>query len=262
MKSKVFAVTVGAVVIAGAGLLLTGPKPAAQAAAQGARRAVVVELFTSEGCSDCPPADALATRLRRSQPVAGADVIVLGEHVDYWNSARWSDRFSQHTFSERQVDYAEHLHLDSPYTPQIVVDGHTDVLGSDRHGVERAIAEATAAPKADVRLSPEGDGVRVHVDHFPVAASGQEADVVLAITENGLRTHVGGGENAGRWLEHSAVVRTLRVIGSISVSPSSAFDTAVPVRLVPGGKRENTEAVVFVQARASRRVLGAASLPL
>ena len=142
------------------------------------------------------------------------------------------------------------------------MDGRTDALGNDPDAVERAIAEDARAPKADVRLSRAGDGVKVHIDHIPAGGAEARPTWCWPSTEDGLHTRVGGGENAGRYLEHSAVVRSLRVVGTLRRLQSAGYDATVPVSIAPGWRRENLQAVVFVQARASRHILGAASLPL
>ena len=114
---------------------------------------MLLELFTSEGCSSCPPADRLLETLDRTQPVAGADLIVLSEHVDYWNRLGWTDPFSSALFTQRQQDYVRQFHLDGAYTPQLVVDGQTDVVGSDERAARSAIlkAETHSKPAIDVR---------------------------------------------------------------------------------------------------------------
>src|SRR5215469_6121978 len=129
---------------------------------------VLVELFTSEGCSDCPPADAVLERLDRSQPVAGAQLIVLSEHVDYWNDIGWRDPYSSHTYSERQSAYGTRFGLSSVYTPQMVVDGKFEFVGSDER---RAITTAERAAKADkINMSLSGAHIEseselaVHLD--------------------------------------------------------------------------------------------------
>src|SRR5690349_15806897 len=106
-----------------------------------AENPVVVELFTSEGCSSCPPADAILAKLSQMDGTKGMDIIVLGEHVDYWNGIGWNDRFSSHEFTQRQQEYAQHFGLASAYTPQMVIDGQQQVLGSDANVIAHGIDE-------------------------------------------------------------------------------------------------------------------------
>ncbi len=113
---------------------------------------VLVELFTSEGCSSCPPADALLAQLGTRQPVNGAEAIILEEHVDYWDDQGWRDPFASKAATERQEEYAKTLSAEV-YTPQMIVDGRTEILGSDEHAAERAIAKAIAGQKTDLELS-------------------------------------------------------------------------------------------------------------
>ena len=230
-----------------------------QAAPASGRAPVIVELFTSEGCSSCPPADALMSRLTRTQPVAGADVIALGEHVDYWDHGGWADRFSSHTLTVRQNDYANAFRKDTVYTPQMIVDGQAQFVGSDEGAAQAAIAQAARRPKARVTLAWASDALSVRVDQIPPSAGGGSADVILAITESGLISSVEGGENAGRRLGHSAVVRQLTVLGT---TLGSAFSAMPSVHFSPGWRRVDLSAVVFVQERASRRIIGAAALKL
>ena len=218
---------------------------------------VIVELFTSEGCSSCPPADTLLSRFEKMTPIPNAQVIALGEHVDYWNHGGWADRFSSSRYSARQSDYSRAFGLDQVYTPQMVVDGRAQFVGSDEDAARAAIARAARLPKADVELtrSAGSDTLSVRVGRLPDGVRNDPADVVLAITEDGLSSSVGGGENAGRHLDHAAVVRQLTVLGTTS---GGAFTAASPVKL--GGRRRH--AVVFVQERNSRRIVGAAQTDL
>ena len=223
------------------------------------RTPVIVELFTSEGCSSCPPADALLSQLTKNQPIAGADVIALGEHVDYWDHGGWADRFSSRRFTTRQNDYASAFRKDTVYTPQMIVDGQAQFVGSDEDAARAAIAQAAHQPKARISLTRTGDTLSVRVDHLPVSAKSDPAEVVLAITEGGLSSSVGGGENSGRRLGHSAVGRQLTPLGTVS---GGAFSAAPSVRIASGWRRGNLSAVVFVQERGSRRIVGAAEVGL
>ncbi len=229
---------------------------------------VLVELFTSEGCSSCPPADALLIRLEKLQPVPGAEIIALSEHVDYWNRLGWTDPFSSAEFSRRQDDYAGALGNGSIYTPQMVVDGHTEFVGSDAARAQAAIAAAAKQVKAAVKLSlaanPAKPGeilLRVTAEP-PAGASPEGAEVMLAITESGLTSDVARGENSGRRISHTGVVRQMKSLGRIPRGAPGGFAAETGLRFPGAWRRENLRAVVFVQDRASRRILGAASLPL
>ena len=213
---------------------------------------VVVELFTSEGCSSCPPADRLLAELQQQHTLDNAELILLGEHVDYWNELGWKDRFSSADFTERQRQYARSIGLDSPYTPQAVVDGHVDVLGSDPSKLKRAIRRAAGEPKpAQVELKWAGSN-RLQVS----VTNAEKARVLLAITEDDLTTAVGGGENGGHTLHHSAVVRELRDLGQ---AKNGTFQKEIGVDWRPDWKRANSRVAVLVQL-GNGQVLGAASL--
>jgi len=237
-----------------------------QPVASGTAVPVLVELFTSEGCSSCPPADELLARLEQTQPVAGAEIIALSEHVDYWNRLGWADPYSSAEFSERQNSYARAFDTDDIYTPQMIVDGRVQFVGSNRDRARQAIADASRAAKARVEISLRGATVdsanlAIRVSDLQSAWTGDSAEVLLAITESGLRSSVSRGENAGRSLHHTAVVRALSSLGSID-SQSKSFSAEPVVRIEKKWKPENLKAVVFVQERASRRVLGAAQIPM
>jgi hypothetical protein len=220
-----------------------------------AQTPVVIELFTSEGCSSCPPADALLVKLSQENPPSGAKLILLGEHVDYWNHIGWTDRFSSAAFSERQGDYANHLHLATVYTPQMVIDGYLQLVGNGEAEVDRDISKAAAEPKlAQVSLRWESPQ-KLHVAvQAPAAARSR---VLLAITEDGLSTAIGGGENSGRTLHHAAVVRQLRELGAAN---NGQFETAVEVAPHPDWNPSKLKVAVLVQDQGSGRILGAALL--
>ena len=138
---------------------------------------VLVELFTSEGCSSCPPADAMLAKLDRLQPVAGAQVIVMEEHVDYWNHDGWIDKYSSSALTQRQDGYKSRFRINDVYTPQMVVDGSTQFLGSDAKAAVHAIEEARSKPKVGVRVSAVSvDGKTVHA-HFEADGLGASLGV-------------------------------------------------------------------------------------
>ena len=224
---------------------------------------VLVELFTSEGCSSCPPADELLMRLEKTQPVPGAKIIVLSEHVDYWNRLGWKDPYSSASFTERQNGYARAFGNDDIYTPQMVVDGGVAFVGSSESKAREAITAAARLPKAAIEIKP-GDMRNGSTTPLVIRVAGSgdfkpgtEGEVILALTEDGLRSDVSRGENAGRKLVHTAVVRRLATLGSVKLSSGNVF-TAEP-GLNKDWKRDRLSVVVFVQDRATRRILGAAA---
>ena len=241
---------------------------AATPAPAGTRRAVVVELFTSEGCSSCPPADAVLARLDKTQPVEGAEVIPLALHVDYWNHLGWADPFSSHQFSERQGEYASAFGNGRIYTPQMVVDGVREFNGGNFSLAQEAIGKAARQPKGEVQITrsaTQADGlvrITTQIDTFPKPTDGEAADVLLAITESDLATDVARGENTGRRLAHVGVVRSLKALGGLPETPGTTFKAETEVPVEKGWRRENLRAVVFAQERGTRRVLAAASLKL
>ncbi len=178
--------------------------PQAPGPVGGKRTPVIVELFTSEGCSDCPPADALLTKLDQTQPVPGAEVIVLEEHVDYWDHQGWADPFSSAEFTRRQNDYANVFRNSSVYTPQMVVDGKFEFVGSREGAARQAIGEASRMAKTTVNLRLAGNAdkpgipLEVRIEKLAGATAGERADVFLTITESRLHSDVVGGENSGR----------------------------------------------------------------
>jgi hypothetical protein len=235
-----------------------------EATATTATPAVLVELFTSEGCSTCPPADKLLADFDQAQLVEGAQVIALSEHVDYWNQLGWKDPFSSAEFSQRQTDYALALSMKDIYTPQMIVDGQTAFVGSKLDAARQAIAKAARSPKADVNLTlktatPKAVKLTVQVENVPDVSPGDSAEVMLAITESGLLSQVLRGENSGRKLMHAAVTRKLIRIGTIK---GKTFSIEPAIDLDRTWKRQNMKAVAFVQERTSRRVLGTAAIKL
>jgi hypothetical protein len=228
-------------------------------AAQTNRTPVLVELFTSEGCSSCPPADALLAKLDQAQPINGAEIIVLGEHVDYWDGQGWHDRFSSHQYTERQNEYCGRLHVDSSFTPQMIVDGTDQFVGNDGAHAVRAIQHAVETTKIKLILSqPVVDGQKVSASvSTPPPGATKKADLYAALVDPKDTTEVRGGENGGHRLQHVGVVRNLQRVGKLKdlgAGPVS-FSLNAPADAKPGEMR----VVVFAQESGQGAVLGATS---
>jgi hypothetical protein len=231
-----------------------GPAPA--------RQLVVAELFTSEGCSSCPPADALLQRISADSPVDGVQVLALEEHVDYWDNLGWRDPFSSAAFTRRQSAYADRVfHAGEIYTPQLVVDGAFEAVGSAATAVRSALTRAAERPPVNVQLAATASGQRSHVEvtiDVPAAVKRKgAADILVAVVQDGLTSHVERGENRGRTLPHAAVVRSLTKIGELASgapATSASGDVAIP----PAPAR--VRVVAFIQERDSLQVLGAAAI--
>jgi len=262
---------IGAVLSLFLGLFLIGFAFAARPKAQipspeTGRKAVVVELFTSEGCSSCPPADALLRRLQEQQPVAGAEVIALEEHVDYWNHDGWSDPFSSPEWTQRQLEYGTKFKNDA-YTPQMVVDGLSQFVGNNSRGAELEIANAARAEKTEVTItSAKADATSsqsftVSVGKLTGNADGDVAEVWLAVAEDGLHSSVNAGENAGRVLRHISTLRSLHQIGVAGGGPVS-FTGNPFVEFKSHWDPAKLRVLVFVQKKKSREILGAASVSI
>ncbi len=244
----------------------TAQAPSSQASA--GREAVVVELFTSEGCSSCPPADALLAELATRQPLGAAEVIALEEHVTYWDEQGWKDPFSSSSLTTRQYDYASSLHNGNPYTPQMVVDGTAGFVGTRGGTARQEIEKAAAIKKARVEISlvspiqNNSAAFKISVEKLSSAAPKDTAEVILAITESGLHTSVKGGENVGKELQHSPVLRELKVIGVMGKNGQEGFAGQAAVKVDSKWNVENLRAVIFVQEKKSRRILAAGVVAL
>jgi len=257
-------------------LIYLGLACGAAFAASDGRVPVIVELFTSEGCSSCPPADALLARLEHMQPVSGARVIALSEHVDYWNSLGWVDPFSSPQFRARQNDYAHAFGVENVYTPQMIVNGRTEFVGDDFKRASAEIQRAANQPSATVELEPARNpkdpeliDLTVRVVDLPairVKAKKEGApapvQVVLAITEDNLSSDVQRGENSGRRLRHVAVVRSFGLIGNLDPREKPNLSVRTTLKFPSNWKRQDLHAVVFLQERSSQRILGAESVDL
>jgi hypothetical protein len=238
--------------------------PAVTGRDDGSRTPVLIELFTSEGCSSCPPADALLEKLDRSQPVNGAELIVLSEHVDYWNDIGWKDPYSSHEYSERQSAYAARFGRSGIYTPQMVVDGHSELVGSDERGAVKAVENESRFLKVPLSLSGlhfENNKVSMHVEAGPLEPSigARSANLYLAIADESDVSQVSRGENAGRTLKHVAVLRSLVPVGTVNKTDKVSKDVTVKVS---NESRGHLRIVGIIQEQSAGRVLGVASAQL
>jgi hypothetical protein len=200
----------------------------------------------------------------RSQPVAGVRVIALEEHVDYWNSLGWTDPFSSSQYRIRQNDYGRKFSAEGIYTPQMIVNGQAQFVGTDGDRAAQEIARAAlqqsivlelkATPKAS---DPDLVDLSVKVTNTEPGKA-HNSNVYLAVTESDLSSNVQRGENSGRLLRHAPVVRSFGVIGKIDARGSNAGAITDTLKLPREWKRENLRAVVFVQERDSFKITGAA----
>jgi len=226
---------------------------------------VLVELFTSEGCSSCPPADELLVRLQADQPIPGVEIIGLEEHVDYWNHDGWMDPYSGAEWTARQQDYTVRFKGASPYTPQMIVDGQREFLGNNPNAAVDVIREFAQQQKASIDIAASvpstGETRRFDVRVGSLSASsGQvKADVWLVVAEEGLQGSAKAGENNGKSWKHAAIVRSMQKIGSATSSSAEPFVSTPQIKLKSNWKEGNLRIVVFVQERKTRRVIGVAT---
>ena len=221
---------------------------------------ILVELFTSEGCSSCPPADEFVKKLDTLQPVAGAQLIVLSEHVDYWDHDGWKDPNSSHALTERQSAYERMLGSDTPYTPQIIIDGAREMKIGDPQAIERVFQQAVAAPKVPVRIGAVTiDPKNPDLLHAHVNADGANlkhgTDIYLAIALDHVESQVLHGENGGRHLTHVAVVQQITKIGKLNKGSSFAQD--VQLKLKPAAPLNHLRVVAFAQESGPGKLVGA-----
>lgn len=246
--------------LAGAGLAMlvcvgTGGR-AAEPAANANRTPILLELFTSEGCSSCPPIDKWAARLDQFQPIAHGQLILLSEHVDYWDHDGWKDPFSSALLTERQSEYEHALGESSVFTPQVIVDGDVEVHPWKTDEVKSDLEKAALAQTMAIRI----DGVTLAGDELTGkveadGSGGKHGDLFVAVALEKTETDVLAGENNGKKLTNVAVVKALVKVGKVEKGKS--FDQAFRVKLWPGVDAGNLRVVAFVQESGPGKVVGA-----
>ena len=226
---------------------------------------VLLELFTSEGCSSCPPADEFLARLDREQPVPGVEIIGLEEHVDYWNHDGWVDPYSSPEWTSRQLQYVQRLKENTAYTPQLVIDGERSVIGAREReilqGVQESARRESVAVAARMNGPPTAGALKVEIRVEKIGDLENDVpEIWLAIAEKHLGSHVSAGENAGRQLRHSAVLRSLKKVGTVNAKTDLRYNGTAEAKVSGDWKVDNLEAIVIVQEKKSRRVVGVTAI--
>lgn len=211
----------------------------------------VVELFTSEGCSSCPPADALVAKIEKES--SGKPVYILAYHVDYWNRLGWKDQFSSADFSKRQNEYARYLKLQSVYTPQVIVNGKTEFVGSEEGTLRKTInANLQSDAGAKLTLAVANTDTKQASLKYTIEGIDKKTVLQVAVIEKSAVSKVGAGENSGRTLAHVQIVRKLQEVelagnnGTASIALPAGFDA------------KNWEIIGFLQNRSNGIITGAA----
>lgn len=219
--------------------------------ASGERQPVLVELFTSEGCGNCPPADKQLAFLETQQPIAGADVITLGYHVDYFNDRGWKDEYSDAMYTKRQQLYSMRLGVESIFTPQMIVDGQEQFVGNNAAKANETITRIASADKPDVSVAVNSKTAEITVTGI---SRHMAATAVLAVAEDGLVSDVKAGNNRGKRLPHVSVVRRLVPFGKVP-EKAEEFRGSVELPSDPAWKQENVRYVVYLQEDMSGRII-------
>lgn len=233
--------------------------PASSNAPQPASVAIV-ELFTSEGCSSCPPADALLRQIHLKETSAGQLIVGLSEHVTYWNSLGWKDPYSDEVFTQRQSAYASKLSLDSSYTPQMVLNGRDQFVGSNSAALQQALRTDASRKHADLKiLSSTRDADGLQVNFSLGGTSGKQMEIMAVLTDDMDQSKVLRGENSGRSLQHISVARSLSRVATISGDSQRSIHLRLPNGFTTSPAHH---LVLFAQEPNLGLIVGGATVPL
>jgi len=223
---------------------------------------VLVELFTSEGCSSCPPADSLLRQINGARTRTGQWIVGISEHVTYWNDLGWVDPYSSEIYTARQYSYGNRFRLDSVYTPQMVINGTEEIVGSDSDGLQRALQKENSQPKVPLHiLSATIAGGVLNVSFsMGAAADGQQVDIMAVLTDDSDRSNVGRGENSGRTLDHVSVARSLTRVATVLSATQKTVQVPLPASFASG--RGGHHLILFAQTPGFGPVLGTDSKPI
>jgi len=222
----------------------------------------IVELFTSEGCSSCPPADALLRQINLKEAPSGELIVGISEHVTYWNNLGWKDPYSSPLFTDRQSTYASRLSPEGSYTPQMVLNGRDQFVGSDGRALERALRDDTKRAHFDLRIltsTLSADGVEVKFSFS--GHTSKPLDVVAVLTDDADRSNVLHGENSGRLLAHVSVARSLTKVATVAGDAEKSIHLSLPEGFqVAAGPGHHL--VLFVQEAQQGAIVGATTASL
>ncbi len=242
---------------------LPAPPQAGAAGRSADSPAVLVELFTSEGCSGCPPADDLLRQINGHTTASGQLIVGISEHVSYWNGLGWRDPFSSESYTDRQNDYGAHFRLDSVYTPQMVVNGREEFVGSDRSALQAALNQEARRPHIELHIASAH--VVDQTLHFSYSAGsipvGSSLRLVAVIVDDSDRSSVLRGENSGRQLVHAAVARAMVPLGTLQETSERSISLPLPPSFLenPG---VGHHLLLFAQQAGNLAVLGTDVKPI
>lgn len=235
-----------------------GPRPAGT----DALTPVLVELFTSEGCSSCPPADELLQQVNGKRTSSGQFIVGISEHVTYWNRLGWTDPFSSEAYTRRQNGYAERFHLDEVYTPQMVINGREQIVGGDRSQLIDAVNHKTREKPVTLKIMSVEQAKDLMTVAFNVDADRDRGpfDIFLVLTDDKDRSQVLRGENASRTLEHVAVARSFQRVATMSGSGQQTVQVTLPKALAQNPENAH-HVILFAQSPDFGGVLGVTIRP-
>ena len=246
-------------------LLSVHPSPSAAQptrAADTSPHVAIVELFTSEGCSSCPAADALLRQVHLKQASSGQLIVGISEHVTYWNNLGWKDPYSSSVFTDRQSAYASRLSPEGSYTPQMVLNGRDQFVGSYTAALDRALGDDTNRPHFDVRIlnsTVSADGVDLKFSFS--GRTSKPLDVVAVLTDDTDRSSVLRGENSGRLLAHVSVARSLTRVATVAGNTEKSIHLPLPAGFgAPSDQAHHL--VLFVQEPHQGAIVGGTAASL
>jgi hypothetical protein len=221
----------------------------------------VVELFTSEGCSSCPPADALLRQVNLKQTNAGQLIVGISEHVTYWNDLGWKDPYSLPMFSDRQSVYASHLSREGPYTPQMVLNGRDQFVGSDAFALQRALREDARREHFGLRIvssAHTAEGLDVKFAFF--GNPSKPLDILAVLADDTDRSNVLRGENGGRQLQHVSVARFMSRVATVRDAGEHSVHVSFPKGFSTSSGTGH-HLILFAQEQQQGAIVGATTMP-